>query len=292
VILTLATAVSPVARAQDFAQDFWWLRVVQGLTAPLEVVTPVLLEQVVPTGDSLSLAPREIADPSALTLDAQLPAVPRAVRALAPYLAAAHAVNPAELAVPTSPWFLQTALAIKALRWRGVIQSRRDCEAVLHMVLDTALSRPDLTEYAPALEVFAQALRAVSCAPGERLYARVEALMRPLGSEGTSPPAGGRALGSGDTGRLPYNAFPHSPLPVTRCRLGDSLPPTWVFSNGSAIALAGGASTQIGRLLADYSRHYPAILVVSGTADSVYGVTFTGMLYRRAGAAAPVGQCE
>ncbi len=292
-IPVLAMGMPPRARAQDFAQDFWWLRVVQALTAPLDVATPALLEQVLPAGEPLIQAPRPIADPATLALDDQLPAIPRAVHALAPYISAAHAVNAAELAVLTSPWFLQTAFAIKALRWHGAIQSRSDCEAVLQIVLDSALTRPDVTRDAPVFEVFAQALRAVSCAPGGRLYARAEALLRPPDSDRAGQPSGSRAAGIAPGGRLPYNAFPGGPLPVSRCRVGDSLPPAWVYSNGSAIALAG-ASTQVGRLLADASRHYPAILVVSGSPDSVYGVTFTGTLYRRTGAGvlASAGQCE
>ena len=291
--LALSLGVSPAARGQDFASHFWWLRVVEGLTAPLDVASSALLVQVLPFNASPIQPAGPIADPATLAIDAQLPAIPRAARALAPYISAAHSVTPAELMVPTSPWFLQTALAIKALRLRAAIRNASDCGAVLRMVMDSALSRPDLSRNDPGVEVFTAELRSVSCSPGARLYARAAALLSPTDADTAGAPGANPAPATGSIGRVPYNTFLGSPLPISRCRTGDSLPPVWLYSNGSAVALAG-ATTRVGRLLADGSGHYPAILVKSGSRDSVYGVSFTGTLYQRSGAGVleAAGRCE
>lgn len=111
----LVTALGLSAPQAGHAQDFWWLRVAQSLTGPVDVATVAQVAEALPPGTLIGPLPPPIADPTSLALDARQPPVPRAVNALAPYLGAARAARAANVATATGPWFLETALAITDL---------------------------------------------------------------------------------------------------------------------------------------------------------------------------------
>jgi hypothetical protein len=209
------------------------------------------------------------------------------VQALMPYVTAARVADAAHVAIATGPWFLQIVLAIKGLRSHGVIRDQSDCEAVVRTLVDSVLTEPGASPTVPVFQAFAQTLRSVACAPAERQYARAESLTGRFAAGGAEPPAP-RA------GPIGYNAFPIDPVPLTHCTVAASPQPVWVLSNGIAVRFAGGITNRVGHLLADYSHHYPALLVLTGPSQLVYGVDFNGTLFRRAGTGAvtPAGQCE
>jgi hypothetical protein len=274
------------------AQDFWWLRVAQSLTAPVDVATVAQVAEALPPGTLIGPLAPPIADPTSLALDARLPPVPRAVNALAQYLGAARAAGAANVATVTGPWFVQTTLAIKALRRHGVIQDQSECDAVVGILMDSVLVGPGVSPTVPAFQAFAQTLHVVACASAERLYVRAESLMPSLAAAGAGPSPAGPAVPA--AGRIAYNAFPDRPMPVTHCTLATSPFPVWVLSDGAAVTFTSGSTNPVGHLLADYSHHYPVMLVLTGPPQLVYGANFNGALYRRTGTGpvTPAGQCE
>jgi len=288
----LVTALGLIAPQAVLAQDFWWLRVAQSLTAPVDVATVAQVAEALASGTVISPLPPPIADPTSLALDARRPPVPRAVNALAPYIGAARAAGAANVATATGPWFVETTLAIKELRRHGVIQNQSDCDAVVGTLMDSVLVGPGVSPTSPALQAFAQALRVVACASAERLYVRAESLLPSLAAAGAGPSPFGLTMPA--AGRIAYNAFPDRPLPATHCMLAGSPFPVWVLSDGAAIIFTGGSTNQVGHLLADYSHHYPMMLVFTGPPQAAYGANFNGVLYRRTGSGlvTAAGQCE
>ena len=272
------------------AQGFWWLRVVQSLTTPLDGATAAQVAEALPPGVSIGPMPAPIANPSSLAIDGRAPPILSAVKALTPYIDAARVAGAANVATATGPWFLQVALAVKGLRSHGVIRDQSDCGAVVRTVMDSVLTESGASLTVAVFQAFAQTLRSVACAPAERQYALAESLMGASAAGGAEPPAAPAPR----AGQIGYNAFPKDPVPVTDCMVLASALPVWVLSNGLAVRLAGGITTQVGRLLADYSHHYPALLVLTGPPQLVYGANFNGTLVHRAGTGpvTPAGQCE
>ncbi len=272
------------------AQDFWWPRVVQSLTSPLDGATAAQVAEALPAGTAMGPMPPPIANPSALAIDERKQPVPAAVTALTPYIDAARVAGTANVATATGPWFLQMALAIKGLRAHGIIRDPSDCEAVVRTIMDSVVTEPAASPAISVFQAFAQVLRSVACAPAARQYARAESLMGRSPAGGVEPRAGSAPA----AGQIAYNAFPKDPLPVTHCTVAASPLPVWILSNGTVVRFAGGITLQIGHLFADYSHHYPALLVLTGPPPLVYGTNFNGTLFRRAGAGpvTPAGQCE
>ena len=288
-VLVISLGLSAPQAAQ--AQDFWWLRVAESLIAPVDVATVAQVAEALPPGTLISPVPPAIADPTSLVVDARRPPVPRAVNALAPYIGAARATGAANVATATGPWFVQTTLAIKELRRHGVIQDQTACDAVAGALMDSVLVGPGVSPTVPPFQAFAQAFTVVACVSAERLYARAESLMPSLAAAGAGPSPFGPAAPAGD--RIAYNAFPNRPVPVTHCMVESSAFPLWVLSDGAAVTFTGGSTNQVGHLVADYSHHYPAMLVLQGRPQVVYGANFNGVLYRRMGSGSvAVGQCE
>ncbi len=269
------------------AQDFWWLRVVQSLSGPLDSAGTTQVAGALPRGAFIGPTPP---NSNSISVDAREPAIAGAVRALTPYITAGRSAGVSRVAVPNGPWFLEIALAIRALRSKNGIRDSSDCDGVVQALMDSLITEPSASPTQPVFHAFAVLLRSVACAPAEQQYTRAASLADRFPDGGVSP-ASTPALRPGE---IAYNAFPKTPLAVAYCTLTGSPMPVWVWSNGVVVTLTSGLPYQVDRLVADYSHHYAALLVFIEPPPEVFGADFTGTLFRGAatGPVTSAGECE